>query len=84
MVKLNDLCNIKQNYFKLEIIVIDGFFRDDIVKISKKIGGVMIIQQSKKFSGNGIPMKTDLNKVIYIIQYSEALYLSSSCYIYFA
>lgn len=55
-----------------------------MIKISKKIGGVMIIQQSKKFSGNRITMKTDLNKVIYIIQYSEALYLSSSCYIYFA
>ena len=49
------LWNIKQSYFKPDIIVVDGFSTDDTVKISKNVGGVKIIQQSlKKFPGKGV------------------------------
>ena len=61
----NLLLNIKQSYFKPDIIVVDGSSTDDTVKITNNVGGVRIIQQSlKKYPGKGIAMKTGLMEAI--------------------
>ena len=61
----NVIMNIMKSSFKPDVIVVDGFSKDNTVNISRKIDGLKIIQQSiKKFPGKGIAMKDGLNYII--------------------